>query len=35
MATIFPKKDARHRDIYLLDIFEKYTDVLEPLFNAK
>ena len=29
------EKDARHWDIYLLDIFEKYTDVLEPLFNAK
>ena len=29
------EKDARHWDTYLLDIFEKYTDVLEPLFNAK
>ena len=29
------KKDARHWDACLLDIFEKYTDVLEPLFNAK
>ncbi len=25
--------DARHWDQYLLDIFEEYADVLEPLFN--
>lgn len=27
------EKDARHWDAYLLEIFEKYADVLEPLFN--
>ncbi len=26
-------QDARHWDQYLLDIFEEYADVLEPLFN--
>lgn len=29
------EKDARHWDTYLLDIFEEYADVLEPLFNTK
>ena len=29
------EKDARHWNIYLLEIFEKYGDVLEPLFNSK
>lgn len=29
------EKDARHWDAYLLDIFEKYADILEPLFNWK
>lgn len=29
------EKDARHWNTWLLDIFEKYADVLEPLFNAK
>lgn len=29
------EKDARHWNTYLLDIFEKYADVLEPLFNQK
>lgn len=28
------EKDARHWNIYLLEIFEKYGDVLEPLFNG-
>lgn len=27
-------KDARHWDKYLLEIFEKYADTLEPLFNS-
>lgn len=27
------EKDARHWNTYLLDIFEEYRDVLEPLFN--
>lgn len=27
-------QDARHWDIYLLEILEDYADVLEPLFNA-
>ena len=27
------EKDARHWDTYLLEIFEKYADILEPLFN--
>ena len=27
-------QDARHWDVYLLEIFETYADVLEPLFNA-
>ncbi|MCD7774258.1 MAG: dockerin type I domain-containing protein [Clostridiales bacterium] len=27
-------QDARHWDVYLLEIFQKYKDVLEPLFNA-
>ena len=27
------EKDARHWDTYMLEIFEKYADVLEPLFN--
>ena len=27
------EKDARHWNTYLLEIFEKYGDVLEPLFN--
>ena len=27
------EKDARHWNVYLLDIFEKYADTLEPLFN--
>lgn len=27
--------DARHWNKYLLDIFEEYADVLEPLFNSK
>jgi len=30
-----PEKDARHWNAYLLDIFENYADVLEPLFNQK
>ena len=29
------EKDARHWNTYLLEIFEKYADVLEPLFNKK
>ena len=29
------ERDARHWNKFLLDIFEKYADVLEPLFNAK
>lgn len=29
------EKDARHWNTYLLDIFEEYADVLEPLFNAE
>ncbi len=29
------EQDARHWDIYLLEIFENYWDVLEPLFNAE
>lgn len=29
------KKDARHWNTYLLEIFEEYADVLEPLFNSK
>lgn len=28
------EKDARHWNTYLLEIFEKYADVLEPLFNG-
>ena len=28
------EKDARHWNTYLLDIFEEYGDVLEPLFNS-
>ncbi len=28
------EQDARHWDTYLLEIFETYEDVLEPLFNA-
>lgn len=28
------EKDARHWDIYLLEIFESYADVLAPLFNT-
>lgn len=28
------QKDARHWNSYLLEIFEKYEDVLKPLFNA-
>ncbi len=28
------EKDARHWNTYLLEIFEKYGDVLEPLFNG-
>lgn len=28
------EKDARHWNIFLLEIFEKYADVLEPLFNG-
>lgn len=27
--------DARHWNIYLLEIFEKYADTLKPLFNKK
>ncbi len=27
-------QDARHWDTYLLEIFEEYADVLEPLFNS-
>ena len=27
--------DARHWDTYLLEIFEEYADVLEPLFNSE
>ncbi|MCD8068724.1 MAG: hypothetical protein LUE87_07535, partial [Lachnospiraceae bacterium] len=27
-------KDARHWNSFLLDIFEEYADVLEPLFNS-
>lgn len=27
------EKDARHWDTYMLEIFEKYADILEPLFN--
>lgn len=27
------KKDARHWNIYLVEIFEKYASVLSPLFN--
>ncbi len=27
------EKDARHWDTFLLQIFEKYADILEPLFN--
>ena len=27
------EKDARHWDTYMLEIFEKYADVLGPLFN--
>lgn len=27
------ENDARHWDTYLIEIFEKYADVLEPLFN--
>ncbi len=30
-----PEKDARHWNAFLLDIFENYADVLEPLFNQK
>ncbi len=29
------EQDARHWDTYLLEIFEEYADVLEPLFNSK
>ena len=29
------EKDARHWDVYLLDVFEKYADVLEPFFNRE
>lgn len=29
------ERDARHWNTFLLDIFEKYADVLEPLFNEK
>lgn len=29
------KADARHWNIYLLKIFQKYADVLQPLFNKK
>lgn len=29
------EKDARHWNTYLLEVFEKYADVLEPLFNKK
>ncbi len=28
------ENDARHWNIFLLDIFDEYADVLEPLFNA-
>ena len=28
------EKDARHWNTYLLEIYEKYADVLEPLFNV-
>ena len=28
------EQDARHWNTFLLDIFEEYADVLEPLFNA-
>ncbi len=28
------EQDARHWNTYLLDIFETYADVLEPLFNS-
>ena len=28
------EKDARHWNTYLLEIFEKHADVLEPLFNG-
>ena len=28
------EKDARHWNPYLLELFEKYADVLEPLFNG-
>ena len=28
------EQDARHWDTYLLEIFEEYADVLEPLFNS-
>ena len=28
-------QDARHWNTYLLEIFEEYADVLEPLFNAE
>ena len=27
------EQDARHWNIYLLEIFEEYADILEPLFN--
>lgn len=30
-----PEKDARHWNIYLLDIFEKYAEELKPLFNQE
>ena len=29
------ERDARHWNICLLEIFEEYADVLEPLFNSK
>ena len=29
-----PEKDARHWNAKLLEIFEEYADVLEPLFNG-
>ncbi len=28
------EQDARHFDTYLLEIFDEYADVLEPLFNS-
>ena len=29
------ERDARHWNTFVLDIFEKHADVLEPLFNSK